>query len=82
MKRQAGLPDEREGKNSRQSDGELQMSPVTDEVRQQSEKHPRRCPEQLQYGTRIRAVYCWEQLARHSIPGKHRTLNTRNTRLT
>ena len=71
----ATLPDERDCKNARQRDGQLKMSPVTDEVRHQSQKHPRCCPEQFQRGSGNRAVYCWEQLARHYHPDKHCTLN-------
>jgi len=72
-------PDKRDDKNSRQSDCQLEMSPVTDEVRQQSQEHPRCCPEQLQHGAGKGTMYRRKQFARHHHPDKPGTLHTRHT---
>jgi len=50
------VPDERKGKNTGKRDGQLEMSPVANEERQQGEEHPRRCPEQFQGGSSKRAI--------------------------
>ena len=69
-------PDERYSNDSRQGDCQLEISPVTDEERQQSQEHPRCCPEQFQRGAGKGTMYGRKQFARHYYPDKPCTLHT------
>ena len=69
-------PDECYSDDAGQRDGELEMSPFTDDEGEQSEKHPRCGPEQLERGPGERPVDRREQLARHYYPDQPRTLHT------
>ena len=69
------VPDERETQKTRQSNSELEMSPVTYEVSQKSEERPCCYPEKIYRGSGNRTIDCWEQLACHYCPDKRRTLD-------
>jgi len=70
------VPDERECEDAGQRDGELEVSPVADEERQQGEQHPSDRPEQPERCTGERAIHGREQLARHHDTHQARALTT------
>ena len=71
------IPDESDGDDAGQRDGELEVSPVADEERQQGKEHPGDRPEQLERRTGERAIHGREQLARHHDTHQARALPTR-----